>query len=64
MVDNRDEKTPRYILGEAMNILSKCYRHGRGVEQDENMAEYYLQEAYRYGNTSAEDLVKLLKTFE
>lgn len=64
IVDNRDEKTPRYILGEAMNILSKCYRHGRGVGQDERMAEYYLQEAYRYGNNSAEDLIKLLKKFE
>ena len=46
--------------GDAMNMLSKCYRHGFGTPQDIKKAEYWLNKAQETGSDEANMIKQLL----
>ncbi len=46
------------ILGKIYYMLGVCYRHGRGVEKNEEKAEDYTKKASALGNQTAQSLDK------
>ena len=49
-----------YITAEPMRFLSRCYRYGRGVKQDETKAEYWHRKALEEEDPEAMALAKLI----
>lgn len=47
--------------GQALNLLSKCYRFGYGTEKDIEKSDHLLQLAAHNGNSNAEMILNLLK---
>lgn len=48
----------------ALYILSKCYRFGRGVEKDIKKAEELEEKAAKLGNEDAKEILELTKIFQ
>ena len=58
--DSRNAKYYTALKATALRKLSKCYRFGRGVNQDTQKAEELLNEAAQYGNEDAKSLLDLI----
>ena len=56
----KNKNLPDYAKGETYRYLAECYRFGRGVEQDQDMANYYTREAAKYGDSNAAEIIKWL----
>lgn len=54
--------TPENLKGGLAKRISACYRFGRGVEINEEKADYYLEQAGKYGDTDAEELNNWLQS--
>lgn len=59
----KDKHIPDGIRGDVCNKLSICYRYGRnGIEQNEELSNYYSVEAQKYGNPDASKIQEWLRT--
>ncbi|MDO5526181.1 MAG: tetratricopeptide repeat protein [Prevotella sp.] len=59
----KDKYIPDGIRGDVCNKLSICYRYGRnGIEQNEELSNYYSVEAQKYGNPDASKIQEWLRT--
>lgn len=46
----------KWMAGRIYNILSKCYRHGRGVSMDQEKADFYLDKSMKYDAVKPNEL--------
>ena len=49
------------LMGEVYKKLGACYRFGRGTEVNQSMASFYTEQAAKYGDQQALDVVKKLR---
>lgn len=50
--------------GYALHTLAACYRYGRGVKLDEERAKELEEEASKYGNNDAKDVLTWIQSLE
>ena len=46
------------VKGNAFHLLAACYRFGRGVEKNIELANQYEQEASKYGDEDAQKVME------
>lgn len=51
---------PDAVLAEVYNMISRCYRFGRGTDIDENIADEYLSMAAELGDVDAKQIIDWL----
>jgi TPR repeat protein len=50
------------VMADALKKISTMYRFGRGVDEDESLADYYLSRAARLGDPDASKIQKWLQS--
>lgn len=59
-IKDLEKLSPSSELKEAYALMSKCYRFGRGVDQNEEKADLYLKKSIRLGDTDGLKVVNAL----